>query len=181
MTEGFGDFRRVGAYNLASKLASSLGTNLPVGLTLVVAVAVLVPKECDHGPTPLIDGIQSRLNVEQVGRDLQLLPEMWRVEQDWSRNGAHVVVMKVFHFVDLGEPGHLYLHFFDNRLWRAVFYPDHPDQYIGKLEEKIGQSLANDIALSPGTELGRRADGSGRLYMEWTDEILKTEWIARMD
>jgi hypothetical protein len=83
----------------------------------------------------------------------------------------------------LESPGKLEFEFYNDRLWKTVFYPSNPEQYFSRLRF-VGIRLKPEESMrwSKQTTVRRDIDWWGLQYVSWEDRNLTAErqaWIDR--
>lgn len=148
------------------------GKNLAVTLLVASSFCILCTGCKNSGPTPLINGVNSRQNPEQVKRIFGS-KRKWRVT-DGSRN---FLVLSTSSYSHLGVKGKLEISFFQDQLMATTFYPTDFTKY----KNLLGQHLKINFNKTSGTIVGGTRiflgghPASGR-FVQWADIELSDEW-----
>lgn len=146
-------------------------------MCVLVGTACSVRHE-DPGPTPLLNGIQSRISPDEARRAFNA-GEKWHVLDDWSRDKndtrppAQIVRVMIEPYADLGVSGAMMLWFFNGQLTSATFFTEDIDRYLQALRDERGVVLRMkaEAHVPPGTVISAGVNATGQSFVTWEDAV----------
>jgi|GEM_PF-5782421 len=164
----------------AASMLSRQVTERPIG------AAVSMYRE--PRPVPLTLSLSSYASLQEVALQLGTKQTDLEVEEDSAtprsdqRPPYHRMVVIVRGVVDFNVTGSAQLIFFNDRLSSVRFYPQDPDAYKKRLQEKLalGRIEIAGSTLPGGTVVRVGTDYQGKFYVAFEDAVLENEhrqWI----
>lgn len=165
-------------------------TRVTAVLVLVLASVACSKKEKSEKPSRLISPLKSYETVKDVQGDLKIKSDAWEVLEDRkplvsdTRPRFETYVVALPTYFHRGVQGRLVLHFYNDRLMRAQFYPQDLDAYRSALarEDSISFNDQQETFIDPATKVWIGKDDKGKKYVGWVDKNLKAEmddWIKK--
>lgn len=143
------------------------------------------------GPTPLIDGFNSRQRSSEVEKMIRNTGMTVAVLEKGATDGQQsklrpplsIRVLSVTEFSYLGMRGDLRLEFIDDELAATWFYPKDADRFDAEMKKR-GSAVepGSPIRLHAATELRVDVDYRGQKYWAWEDINLRQKverWIKK--